>query len=384
MEWNAKTNSLFYRRSKEKFLKSDKGEIMNWFKLGCNFDTKLIVAANELNQKYSNSRIIEFYGSDQAHSFLAARPDFRLPDISMVTLENYVKKCLDYGIAFNYTMNSIYPGSKLDLNYRKRSIQLFVKFLEDIGVQRVTIANPLMILIIREVSNIPIEISTIAHIDTISQMKYYHDSFNIDKFCGNLYKNRAFKFLKAAADYCSNTDTIYEVMVNEFCSSGAQSFSTNCVFRDSCYLCHASNISNDDALLFNNYPMEFCMKGREVNPVNWLRSRFIRPEDLHYYCDIGINHFKITGRTGSVKYLTKIAEAYMSENWNGNLLHLWKPLETIQTNENELEFKHGENIPNKKLDGFLNRWVDHPDFDCANTLCENCKYCDHFYEDHLK
>ena len=68
----------------------------------------------------------------------------------------------------------------------------------------------------------------------------------------------------------------------------------------------------------------------------WLKTRFIRPEDLHKYSDLGINSFKVTGRTGSTNYLKSVIKAYVSESWNGNLLSLWKPLETIKTNEEEI------------------------------------------------
>jgi hypothetical protein len=80
------------------------------YKLGCNFDESLIDRVKDLNATYkgkTNSVVNEFYGSDRDHSFLAARPGFRLPDVKDADLARYVRKCLDIDVGFNYTMNSI-------------------------------------------------------------------------------------------------------------------------------------------------------------------------------------------------------------------------------------------------------------------------------------
>lgn len=355
---------------------------MNYFKVGVNFDFGLIPLFKELNKKYEGKgKIIEVYGSDKAHAALAARPDFRLPDVSTEDIKRYVGELKNIGIMFNYTMNSIFPyGSKKELLEHKQEIINFVKWLEDIGVYRVTIANPIMLEIIRNEakSNIKVEISTIAHIDTVTQIKYYKDKYNVDKICGNLLRNRSFEFLEAAAGFCNRNGIIYEVMANEFCGVGGNGYATHCIYRDSCYICHATNKTLEDANSFNEYPMSLCTHSRDESPANWLKLRWIRPEDLKYYNRVGIHHFKITGRTGSSEYIKQTIEAYMSENFEGNLLNLWKPLESIK---GKSEFDVSYNIPNKSLDGFIKGWANSYPLRCEYEVCgETCKYCQNFYE----
>ena len=97
---------------------------MNFYKVGCNFDPKLIDVAVELNKKYKGkSQIVEFFGSDASNEAVTARPGWRLPDIDKEFFANYVKKLKDNNIAFNYTMNSIQPyGSKIEmLNHKEDS-----------------------------------------------------------------------------------------------------------------------------------------------------------------------------------------------------------------------------------------------------------------------
>lgn len=364
---------------------------MNLFKVGCNFDFELLNIIERLNKKYEGKgKVVELFGSDKSHEELTARPGWRLPDIDKEFFERYIKKCNELGLVFNYTMNSIQPyGSKNELVNNKGEIQVFVKYLESIGVKRITIANPMLAMIIREVSNIDLELSTIAHIDTVTQFKYYHETLGINKFCNSILKNRNKEFLTRAAKYCNDNNILFELLANEFCGiagvdNNGNHYASHCAFRDSCYLCHAANKTKEDSMSYNNYPMKFCMCARETTPESWLRMRWIRPEDLHYYNEIGINYFKISGRTGSTEYLEKMIEGYLSENWNDNLLSLWKPLQTIYDKEEELTYNHPIYIDNKKLNGFLDRWFEGNGWECENHMCGvDCKYCEEFTKNYL-
>ncbi len=355
------------------------------YKVGCNFDYELIYGLTELNKIDPKVKVNELYGSDRQHAYLTARPDFRLVDIDMNSFGKYVKCCRDAGIRFNYTMNTIYPGSKRELNSRWNEIKDFVKYLESLGVEIVTVSNPLLAVLVREAScTIQIEVSTVAHIDTVSQIAVWKDKFNVSKVCGNLLKNRSIKFLRNAATWCNKNDIVYDLMVNEFCGNagilGKNTYGTHCIYRDSCYQCHAENISLEDAQLIYNYPYDYCISSRNSDFSSWLKMRFIRPEDIEKYEGIGINNFKITGRTGGTEYILKVVEGYIRKSWNGNLLSLWKQLETIYSNENELEFKQTTLIDNKKLNGFIDYWFDNLNHECADEICgATCSYCNDFY-----
>lgn len=357
---------------------------MNYYKVGTNFDYKLLYELDEQNDKYDNAKVSELYGSIRQHSALAARPDFRLPDITEKELEAYVKAALDRNIKFEYTLNSINPyGSRVELAKHIDYIKALVRRLYNMGVHRVSIANPMLLEVINYVQPCPqIEISTVAHIDTVTQIKYYHDAYGATKVCANLNKNRDFKWLESASKWCNENNVELELMANEFCGIGNDTYATHCVYRDSCYLCHSTDKTEEDAKLIDWYPMRLCTAGRNKNPANWLKMKFIRPEDIKRYNDIGIHRFKITGRTGSTDYIMKVVQAYMSENWDGNLLELWKPLESIIRNKDENFTAY--NIPNKKLDKFIDFWHFGKHV-CDNEICgETCKYCDEWYRRNVK
>ena len=363
----------------------------NYYKVGCNFDPELINVVKELNEKYKNhGRIVELFGSDRDTEEVTARPGWRLPKISKEYFADYVKKLNDIGVKFNFTMNSIIPyGSKVEMVKHKKDIQDLVKWLESIGVYRLTIANPEILIMVREVSNIEVEMSCITHIDTVTQMKYYHETFGVNKFCCSILKNRNKEFLIRAQDYCNRNSCILEIMCQEMCGvagidNQGSHYATHCVFRDSCYICHACNRTKEESMLDNNYPMSYCMSARSSTPEAWLRMRWIRPEDQKIYREkTGINYWKVSGRTGTLEYMKFVLEAYMSESYNGNLLGLWKPLSSIYDGKTELKSKTDIDIPNKKLDGFIDKWMNGNGWECENHECGySCRYCEQFAKEH--
>ena len=353
------------------------------YKVGTGFDIALIDKVKYLNDKYcARARVTEFYGSLAFDYELAARPRFRLPEKSVGDLANFIEAASSIGVEVNYTMNSIMPfGSKRAMVENTVQIMDWIHTLEDIGVKLLTVSSPMLLELIKQNggTSLRIELSTIAHVDALTQIKYYHDVYDVKKICGNLMKNRDFEFIKKAVKLCKDLGMQYELMANEFCGVGTQGYATHCIYRDSCYICHATNQSFVDTQLMCNYPMDMCTAGRNANHANWLRSNFIRPEDIYtYFTDTGADRFKLTGRTGSMSFQYKILEAYMSGSFDGDLLELWKPLETIkETNEGEsVSYK---TVPNKALERFIDHWRD--GFRCADEVCgTTCNYCQKYYD----
>ena len=354
------------------------------YKIGTGFDMELIDKVAYLNKKYmARAKVTEFYGSLAFDHELAARPKFRLPDKGVDDLEAFTKAAAEIGVEVNYTMNSIMPfGSKRAMACHAVKIMEWIHTLEDIGVKLLTISSPMLLELIKQNggTSLRIELSTIAHIDALTQILYYHDVYGVKKICGNLMKNRDFEFIRKAVELCKELGMQYELMANEFCGVGTSDYATHCVYRDNCYICHATNHNFVDTKLMHNYPMDMCTAGRNANHANWLRSNFIRPEDVYtYYTDTGCDRFKLTGRNGSLEFQSRVLEAYMSGEFAGDLLELWKPLETIkETNEGEsVAYK---TVPNKALDGFIEHWRG--GFRCADELCgHTCRYCQKWYDD---
>lgn len=360
--------------------------MQNHLKIGSNFDYLLIDKIREINDNHNDNIIDEVYGSRRESARLTARPSFRLPDIDRKDFCEYIRKLKNAGISFNYTLNSNHLGSKEEIQKNESTILEYIKFLSGSGVDMITVTLPLMAEYIRTVDKrIGIEISTIAHIDSVTQVAIWKERYGICKVCGNLYKNREVKFLRCLAEYCNTNNIVLSVMVNEFCGNGLdeKSGASNCIYRDHCYNLHSIGYDRDDHILCD-YPMGRCIQSRS-KPTDWLKMHFIRPEDLKLYNTIGINHFKITGRTGSTNYILKVAKAYADEYFDGNLLELWKHLETIHSVKDDSTYIPNFYIDNRKLENFLNFWFENEQHSCANEECGvSCNYCENFYSVHIK
>lgn len=294
----------------------------------------------------------------------------------------------DAGVSFDYALNTSNLGTKQNIASREKEIKEYIRFLLDSGVDTITVTLPIMASFVRDVScTVNLELSTIAGIETVTQAKIWRDVFGINKICCNLSKNRDFAFLRALSNYCCGQNIELVLIANEFCGNGvydssSHSYSaTSCILRDHCYSLHSLDYERADTLP-GDYPMGYCIDSRSDAAI-WLKMNFIRPEDLPVYNNIGVSHFKITGRTGTTAFIKKVTDAYIQGIYDGNLLDLWKHLETI-SEQLDSTFIPVHTIPNGQLDGFIDYWAKSTNHNCANEVCGiTCRYCDDYYKQHF-
>ena len=65
-----------------------------------------------------------------------------------------------------------------------------------------------------------------------------------------------------------------------------------------------------------------CSQSFLSEPMEFLRSPFIRPEDVSVYRKTGINVIKLSDRTEATGFLLRTARAYAGERYDGNLFDL--------------------------------------------------------------
>jgi hypothetical protein len=157
-----------------------------------------------------------------------------------------------------------------------------------------------------------------------------------------------------------------------------------------------------------------CSRDRYMNPVKLLSSDWIRPEDIHYYEELADRtgnsniSIKLLDRTSKTYVLEKVIRAYMSRSYEGNLLDILniatkKTTEKVHTRPFYVKAITGlynvgmlkdygrvfeypnYYVDNKRLDGFLKRFVNN--YDCDKNFCddeglelngsngEGCRYC---------
>ena len=353
--------------------------------LATNFDDDLI-------DKVKNYNIYEIYGRMKDDFMCGGRPNNSTLSISNEIFERHVKKVRDAGINFNYLFNGACSGnSEQNPEWQAQFVE-FLTYLNSVGVNAYTVTNPLILKIIKKhFPDAICRISTFACVDTVEKARYW-ESMGADIICADFVKiNRDFETLKAMNTSLKTAKI--ELLATNSCIKYCPYIHThvNCI-------AHASSTNNQNSNYIDWCLLE-CQHKELKNPEEYIKSPWIRPEDVPLYEEIGIEHLKITERDFPTEILLKRVEAYSNHSYDGNLLDLiqghgyilegtaLEPLE-VKTNFNDinevvseifkirgfkLERKYPQHvyIDNKKLDGFIDFFKQG---NCKGN-CQNCNYC---------
>jgi len=355
------------------------------FMMGNNFEKDLINNVIELNKTHKKCQVIEMYGSvSTTFPRYTARPLYRLPNKTLEQFAEIKQIVEDNGITFNFTMN----GPNIDKT--KFDKDQFIEFLKIYNIKRITVSSTFMLEVLQNSDlDIDIELSTIYQIESIYKMSLLLQRYpKIKKVCMSLMKNRDMEFLKRFKAAFPNLEL--ELMVNEFCLF-------HCPNRMMCYTNHQNVKTVEESKLFANYPMRDCIQARNTSFTEWLKTRFILPEWIHYYEDIGIDRFKITGRTADTKFITKVLEIYMDRvegiEHDYSFGDLWFHLENIgNTKENKFTPDLLKKIKYEHLKVFEHALFTFNQvgprrltlIDCDNECGVECNICEWFADDIIK
>jgi len=163
---------------------------------------------------------------------------------------------------------------------------------------------------------------------------------------------------------------------------------------------HASREGEEEEYCYLQYPGYLCLYRKLMDPVELLKSPWIRPEDISHYEELGYEHFKITERFKRTPLLLEHVNAYEHRRYDGNLLDLFtlprkgaftpvhleyfiKPEHVNIRKVSELgkvfdlEVRELIQLDNRKLDGFIEQFKEK---DCNQTTCSHCRYCENIFE----
>ena len=351
-----------------------------------NFDDKLI----EELKKYP---VYEVYGKLQEDYIGGGRPSNTLKSVDKTRLEEHIKKVRDSNIKFNYLLNGACLANKeQDVEWQK-NVREFLDYLKEIGVNALTVTNPFLLQIIKKYYDcFTVRISTFACIDSYEKARYWEE-MGADYICVDFVKiNRDFKTLKYMVDNLKKAKI--ELLMTNSCLKNCPYIHTH-----TAALSHASNIMNKDKECYADWCLYKCQEYELKHVEEYIKSPWIRPEDVKEYEKIGVEHFKITERDFPTNEIIKRVKAYSEGKYDGNLLDLiqgqgWSNSEndnnTIKniddfTSMNEIikeicnvrglgcerRYKRHIYIDNRKLDGFIKFFKDGH---CTGN-CLSCNYC---------
>lgn len=321
-----------------------------------------------------------------------ARPGFVLPQVDRKHVERYIQACHERGLEFSYLLNAPCLGN---LQYSRKGYGELIELLEWVdrsGADSVTVGIPYLLHLVRKrFPRLNLKVSTTARVNTVRKALQYED-MGVEEIIVDEHINREFKTLEAIrkAVKCN-----LELIVNNICLWQCP-YNYEHVNHDG----HASRKGEEDDYCYLQYPGYLCLYRKLTDPVELLKSPWIRPEDIPSYENMGYDHFKITERFKRTSLLLEHVRAYENRRYDGNLLDLFtlprkgaftpvhleyfiKPehVNILKISELEkvfdLEVRELIQLDNRKLDGFIEYFKKN---DCNQTSCSDCRYCETFFE----
>jgi collagenase-like PrtC family protease len=334
----------------------------------------------------------EFYGKLAVDFVGGGRPPFLLPQISKKRLKQHIAEIHTHGKKFNYLLSSTCLGNKeLTIAGNKELFRL-LDWLVSLKVDAVTVSVPYLVELIK--SNFPqlkVYVSVMAGIDSIERAKYWED-LGVDKITLScLDVNRDFALLRQMRKSLSCK---LQLIANLHCLYGCPFFRYHSVIDS-----HASQTHSQTGGFTIDYCSISCRYIRITDLSKYISSGWIRPEDVRYYEETGIDSLKFVDRDMTTEAIARIVSAYANRSYEGNLFDLFCTSSKRLTfnkfglmrkvkylfhpffaNPLRLYFGVKETISedliyidNKKLNGFIKHFLEHS---CTYISCRECGYCE--------
>jgi collagenase-like PrtC family protease len=340
-----------------------------------------------------------FYGKLDLDILGGGRSSNVCPHVTRGAFKKEIKKIHNKGLKFTYLLNATCLDNK-ELSYAMtRRLSKLLDWLADSGVDSITVSLPYIFgFIKKKYPDFKIYVSTMAEVESPDKARVWED-LGADTI--TLYEvtvNRNFELIRRIRDAVKCK---LQLIANNGCLYGCP----YTIYHS--LLCSHSSQSGH---ILGNFAIDFyrimCSYKRVLDPVNFIRADWIRPEDISLYEDLGIDSLKLVNRGMNTASLRKIVSAYTKGSYDGNLFDLMPtPSKNIVFSRPSIIYllryffhprlvnlfklkdmkgifqESGVYIDNRKLDNFL---VSLQNKNCDKKLCNDCNYCREVAADAVK
>ena len=355
------------------------------FSVGTNWDPRLIPALAQYRE------VQDVYAKLAVDLVGGGRPGYILPTLDHDQAADHIAACHNHGIRFTYLLNaSCLDGREFDAAWRDEFARL-VDDLVEMGVDRVTVAIPYLIKVIKSRHpKLGVTVSSFAQVNSVERARRF-DRLGADEIVLDfLSVQRDFKLLSAMA---RNVDAQLIALANHTCLYHCPSRSYHANLSSHASQCRDCQHNGDGNASILDYCVLECLHTKLNNPSELIRAQWIRPEDLWHYEEIGIEKFKLVDRARSTDWIIKVVDAYANRRTPGdNLLEILNAVgsgglpyadfnafleadaacESLAHTVGALATKQFLFLDNRELDGFIDRVKR---IDCRLIDCEQCGLC---------
>jgi collagenase-like PrtC family protease len=287
-------------------------------------------------------------------------------------VEEYIEQAHLAGLKFDYLLNAPSMGNMEWDEKTHRELLIHLNWIAGIGADSVTVTIPYLVeLIKRQFPQLEVRVSTIAHVNSVARAKLF-ESLGADSITLDINVNRSFGALRAIRNTVSCELT---VLMNNLCL-----FQCPYEYYHHDGLGHASQNYNPLRGSYVDYCVLRCTLDRLRDVSQVIKCRWVRPEDIHVYEDLGIDMFKISSRAMPTEKILRAAKAYSSRHYQGNLydiLNVVPPKAGFAGSALPGEQGNGIGSPpryyidNQALEGFMSFFRKQ---DCSSG-CDHCGHC---------
>ncbi len=350
----------------------------------------------------------EIYGKLSRDLIGGGRSTITLRPTTRRSLASSVAEAHAHGLSFNYLINGAGLYGLEQTRRGQAAIRRQLDGLDEMGVDAVTVASPYLLrLVKKQYPRLMVRVGVFALVDTPHKVVQWED-MGADTICVSAIAcNRNFTKLEAIKKASRRE---LQLIVNASCLLNCSHEPTHM------HLLTQSSMSRGGRKGFClDYCFLHCSSSKLRDPSLYLRATWIRPEDLHFYEEIGFHSFKIVERSCPGDLLVKRVAAYAARSFDGNLLEIAGPVAQIKREQNtpfaqrarmmtvmfkpwyvklsalaamkryaEMVILHDYGratapvyIDNKALDGFVEGLRTR---DCSTADCRRCTYCSSWAE----
>jgi len=357
------------------------------YSVACNWDPALL---DRLSNE--SASVDSLFGQITDDPFGGGRGSFLAPKGNRDQAEEFIAEARRRGFHFNYLLNGACQDN-LEMT-RKGNRILFdhIEWVASTGADKVTVTLPIMLVWLkRHFPEFKVVVSSWARVANVKRAKYWAD-IGADEIIAAEYATRDFASLQAMrqALRCK-----LEVIANPSCLYMCY-LDTNHINMMS-HSAQGGHVSGGFVL---DHCQVYCQRLKLAQPDELLKARWVRPEDVGDYEEIGIDSLKLLERFRNTETLMQVVRAYEDRRFDGNFVELLTLPRRNAYNPPNLEylikpdlvnidlmlemadifgysFSDVMQIDNRALDGFAKHFKTH---DCYHSSCEECGYCKRWAE----
>ena len=352
------------------------------YSVACNWDPELM---ERLSRETSCADTL--FGQITDDPFGGGRGSFLAPKVAREPAKEFIAEARQRGFHFNYLLNGACQDNLEMTREGNRNLFDHIEWVARTGADMVTVTLPILLVWIkRHFPNFKVVVSSWARVANVKRAKYWED-LGADGIILAEYATRDFAALRSMrrALRCK-----LEVIANPSCLYLCY-LDTNHINMMS-HSAQGGHISGGFVL---DHCQVYCQRMKLGRPDELIKARWIRPEDVGDYDEIGVDSLKLLERFRNTETLMQVVQAYEQRRFDGNLVELLTLPRQNAYNPPNLEylirpdlvnidlmlemadifgysFSDVMQIDNRALDGFAEHFKTH---DCYHSSCDECGYC---------